>query len=33
MSATVAASRFEKLLLKQIHRSIGQAPIRLGFSG
>jgi cyclopropane-fatty-acyl-phospholipid synthase len=32
MLAGLAASPFEKLLLKRIHRSIGQAPIRLGFS-
>jgi cyclopropane-fatty-acyl-phospholipid synthase len=33
MQAGLAASPFEKLLLQKIHRSIGQAPIRLGFSG
>jgi len=33
MSAARAASSFDKLLLKKIHRSIGQAPIRLVFSG
>jgi cyclopropane-fatty-acyl-phospholipid synthase len=32
MQAGLAASPFEKLLLKKIHRSIGQAPIRLGLS-
>jgi cyclopropane-fatty-acyl-phospholipid synthase len=32
MLAGLAAGPFEKLLLKKIHRSIGQAPIRLGFS-
>jgi cyclopropane-fatty-acyl-phospholipid synthase len=33
MAATGGASAFEKFLLKRIHRSIGQAPIRLEFSG
>jgi len=33
MPATFAASAFEKLLLKKIHRSIGRAPIRLEFGG
>jgi len=32
MPASLSASPIEKLLLKKIHRSIGQAPIRLGFS-
>ncbi len=32
MPAALSASPLEKLLLKKIHRSIGQAPIRLGFS-
>ncbi len=33
MPAARASSLFEKLLLKKIHRSIGRAPIRLGFGG
>lgn len=33
MLASLIASRFDELLLKKINRSIGQAPIRLRFSG
>ncbi len=32
MQAGSATSPFERLLLKKVHRSIGHAPIRLGFS-